>query len=156
MTPRMRDPEQEQEQVYCDQTDIERRIGEADLTALADYDGDGDADAAVVEQAIRSAGALIDSYLGVRFAVPVSLPDGTCPAALATRAVNLAVYFLRLGRDSVTEDVRAQYEDDVAWLRAIVAGAVSLGVEPTPAEGPRAPAARHEAQPRLFGRREPL
>jgi len=141
---------------YCTFEDIELRIGAEDLAALADYDGDGAADEAVVERALRSACSLIDSYLGVRFAVPVALPDGTCPEALTMRAVNLAVYFLRLGRDSVTEDARAQYEDDTAWLKDIVAGAVSLGVEPSPAEGSAASGARYESRPRLFGRGEPL
>ncbi len=141
---------------YCTSDDIEGRIGAADLAALADYDGDGDADADVVERAVRSADALMDSYLGVKFAVPVALAGGGCPEALTARAVSLAIYFLRLGRDSVTEDARAQYEDDVAWLREVVAGTVSLGVEPSPAEGEGAPGVRYRAQPRLFGRGEPL
>jgi phage gp36-like protein len=141
---------------YCTYDDVETRLGADELAALADYDGDGSADPEVVEQAIRSAGALVDSYLGVRFAVPVALPGGGCPEVLTTRAVNLAVYFLRLGRDSVTEDARAQYEDDVAWLREVVAGTVSLGVEPAPSGGAGAPGARWEGQPRIFGRDEPL
>jgi len=146
----------EPKMAYCTSDDVQTRIGEEDLAALADYDGDGEADEAVVEQAIRSAEALIDSYLAVRFSVPVVKPDDECPDALKTRAVNLAVYFLRLGRDSVTDDVRAQYEDDVAWLQQVVAGAVSLGFEPTPNESAAAPRVRYETQPRIFGRDEPL
>ena len=88
---------------YCTQSDIEVRIGPADLVALADHDGDGAADSAVVQGAISSAQALIDSYLSVRYAVPVA----PVPDALKTRAVSLSVYFLRLGRDCVTDDVRA-------------------------------------------------
>jgi phage gp36-like protein len=141
---------------YCTQQDIETRLGADDLVALADYDGDDEADGPVVQQAIKSAGALIDSYVGIRFAVPVGGEGGACPEVLKTRAVNLAVYFLRLGRDSVTEDVRAQYEDDIAWLNQVVAGTVSLGVEPKPDEGAGAPGASWNTQPRLFGRGEPL
>jgi phage gp36-like protein len=141
---------------YCTMDDLTLRLGEQELTALADYDADGEADPDVVERAIRSAQALIDSYLGIRFAVPVSLPDGGCPDALNARAVNLAVYFLRLGRDSVTEDARAQYEDDVDWLKQVVAGRASVGVEPAPAEGAASPSARYQTQPRIFGRGEPL
>lgn len=137
---------------YCAYDDIEKRIGETDMAALADYDGDGNPDADVVAQAIDDACALIDSYLSVRFTVPVS----PVPEVLRTRAVNLSVYFLRLGRDSATEDVRRQYEDDVAWLTQVVAGRVSLGIEPSAAEADRAPGVRYESQPRLFGRDEPL
>lgn len=137
---------------YCTQNDIEKRIGTADLAGLADYDGDGSPDSDVVSAAIGDACSLIDSYLSVRFTVPVS----PVPDVLRTRAVNLSVYFLHLGRDSATEDVRRQYEDDVAWLRQVVAGDVSLGIEPSAAEGDRAPGVHYEGQPRIFGRDEPL
>ena len=105
---------------------------------------------------IEDAQALMDSYLAVRFAVPVRRPDGRCPPAVAVRAVNLAVYFLRLGRDSVTPDARAQYEDDVRWLTEVVAGRAALGIEDCPSESVGAPRVRSETCPRLFGRREPL
>ena len=137
---------------YCTDDDIETRIGASDLAALADYDGDGVADAGVVARAIEDADALIDSYLSVRFSVPVS----PVPDVLRTCAVNLAVYFLRLGRDSVTEDVRAQYEADAAWLRDVAAGMASLGVEPAPQEGSGAAGVRFESDERIFGRDEPL
>lgn len=141
---------------YCTQTDIEARVGEAELTRLADHDGDDSPDATVVEGALSAAEALMDSYLGVRFAVPVLKPDGEPPEVLRARAVSLAVYFLRFGRDSVTEDARAQHAEDLAWLQAVAAGTVSLGVQPAPAESPGAPGVEHEGQQRLFGRSEPL
>jgi len=137
---------------YCSYSDVERRIGEADLVALADYDGDGSPDPDVVEAAIQDACSLMDSYLSVRFAVPVS----PVPDVLRTRAVNLAVYFLRLGRDSATEDARRQYEDDLTWMREVVRGDVSLGIEPSAAEGDRAPGVIYQGRRRLFGRGEPL
>jgi len=137
---------------YCTQEDIEKRIGEEDLVALADQDGDGEADEDVVAAAIGDACSLIDSYLSVHFEVPVD----PVPSVVKARAVNLSVYFLRLGRDSATEDARRQYEDDLAWLREIVRGDVSLGIEPSAAESERAPGVRYEGRRRLFGRDEPL
>ena len=137
---------------YCTYSDVETRIGAADLTALADYDGDGLPDADVVAAAIDDASALIDSYLSVRFAVPVS----PVPDALQTRAVNLAVYFLRLGRDSATEDVRSQYEEDLAWLREVVKGEALAGLDPSPAAAEGASGVLYQGQRRIFGRNEPL
>ncbi len=142
--------------MYCTYEDLETRLGAEDLAALADYDGDGAADQAVVQQAVESAEAIIDSYLGIRFAVPVLDEEGRAPAVLKTRAVNLAVYFLRLARDSVTEDARAQHEADVEWLRLVASGKGGLGVEPAPAESPGATEVRHRSESRLFGRDEPL
>jgi phage gp36-like protein len=137
---------------YCNREDIQTRLGADDLNALADHDADGTADSAVVDQAIGSAEAIIDSYLATRFSVPVD----PVPDALKTRAVNLAVYFLKLGRDSVDDDARRQYEDDVAWLREVVGGTVTLGIEPAPAESAGSPSVRYDTQPRIFGRDEPL
>ena len=141
---------------YCTQSDLEKRIGSADLTALSDYDDDDSPDADVVAAAIASADALIDSYLGTRLSVPVQMADGSTPDAVKSRSVSLAVYHLKMGRDSVTADARAQYEDDVAWLAKVAAGQVSLGSDESPAESGRAPSVEYESQDRLFGRDEPL
>jgi len=137
---------------YCTQQDLADRISQTDLVTLSDQNGDGNPDLVVVAKAIRDADALIDSYLSVKFTVPVS----PVPDVLRTRAVNLAIYFLKLGRDSVTEDARKQYEDDVKWLEAVVAGKVSLGIAPMPAESTSAGGVRAESKRRIFGRDEPL
>ncbi len=133
---------------YCTQADVETRIGLVDLTDLSDYDDDGTPDATVVAEAISSGEAIIDSYLGTKFQVPVT----PVPDVLKTRAVNLTVYYLRLGRDSVTEDVRAQYKDDIAWLQDVVGGRVTLGIAELPAEAGGAPSVKYDVSDRLFGR----
>ncbi len=131
---------------YCTQTDIEERIGSAELVLLADHDDDGTADANVVARAIADAGAFMDSFLAVRYAIPISAP---VPDTIETRAINIAIYFLRLGRDSVTDDVRAQHRDDIAWLMRVADGKLSL-------EDPVASGVRSQVQDRLFGRDKPL
>lgn len=141
---------------YCTYEDVEMRLGAADLARLADLDDDGAADTDVVARAIADAQSLMDSSLACRFRVPVALADGSTPAALRTRAVNLAVYFLHLGRDSVTDDVRAQHDDDLRWLERVAAGRVSLGTDEPVAESSGAVGVRVQSQPRIFGRGEPL
>ncbi len=138
--------------MYCTQTHIERRIGIDDLVLLSDYDEDGDADAAVVAQAISHAQGDIDSYLAVKFSVPVS----PVPAVLQKHCTTMAIYYLQLGRDSVTENYRKAYDDIVKWLKDVVAGKASLGVEPAPAESSGAPNVRYTGQDRIFGRDHPL
>ena len=138
--------------MYCTQTEIEQRIGLVDLTALADYDGDGNPDVATVAQAISDACGHIDSYLGVLYAVPI-VPT---PDVLRKRAVSLAVYFLQLGRDSVTEATREEVKLVNEWLKAVVAGKATLGTGTTPAGSSAAPGVRSESQPRVFGRDKAL
>ena len=137
---------------YCDQSDIEMRISAKDLVLLADQDGDGAADPDVVAAAISNACDEIDSYLSLKFRVPVS----PVPHVLLTRAVSLSVYYLRLGRDSVTDDVRKQYEADIKWLQDVVAQKVQLGLDLLPLESPHAPTVNYETRRRIFGRDEPL
>ena len=135
---------------YCSESDIEDRMGQDRLMALADHDGDGTADAEVVDRAIEDAQSLIDSYLDTRYAVPVS----PVPDRLKSCAVSLAVYFMALGRDSVTPDLRSHYEGQLRWLEDVVAGRASLG--DGRGRAPGASGVRHESQERLFGRDEPL
>ena len=137
---------------YCTQSDIEKRIGEEDLTRLSDYDGDGSPDAAVVTQAIEDAQSDIDSYLQVKYSVPVS----PVPNVLRKRTVTLAVYYLMLGRDSVTDDWRHAYDEVISWLKDIVAGKAELGIEPKPTESTGSGGVRYGGQDRIFGRDEPL
>lgn len=138
---------------YITQDDIEHRIGLDDLKALADYDGDAAPDADVVAQAIADAQGEVDSYLQVKFAVPVAAP---IPAVLQMHCTGMAVYYLQLGRDSVTENYRKAYEDAIKWLKDVVAGKASLGVEPKPAEASGAPGVKHQVDDRLFGRGKEL
>jgi len=133
---------------YCTQEDIATRIGDERLVSLADHDGDGVADANVLQGAIDSAGAVMDSFLGLRYEVPLD----PVPEAAKTCAVNLAVYFLQLGRDSVTEDVRRQYEADLEWLRHVASGRTRLDAH----ESETAPGVHYESAERAFGRGEPL
>jgi len=137
---------------YCAQADVQNRVSAADLVALSDHDGDGSADAAVVARAIADGDAEIDSYLGVRYGVPLT----TVPAAVKVRSVNMAVYYLQMGRQSVTEDAREQYKADVAWLKGVAAGSVSLGIAPKPAEASGAASVQIDVADRVFGRDEPL
>ena len=139
---------------YCSQDDLQDRLGAEEVARLADLDGDGVPDADVIARALADADATIDSYLGRRYTLPVAAPDGSTPSVVRTRAVNLAVYFLKLGRDSVTDDVRGQHEEDVQWLQAASAGRASLAkAAPRPASSG---GGRTDTRPRLFGRKQPL
>jgi phage gp36-like protein len=139
---------------YCSQDDLQDRLGAEELARLADLDGDGTPDPGVIARALADADATIDSYLGRRYALPVASPDGSTPAVVRTRAMNLAVYFLKLGRDSVTDDVRDQHAEDMRWLERASLGRAALG------EAVALPAdtggARVDSRPRLFGRNQPL
>lgn len=61
---------------YCTQADLVDRFGTAQLLLLADRDGDGTADPAVVAGAIADASDIVDLHVRGKYAIPLSPIDG--------------------------------------------------------------------------------
>lgn len=106
---------------YASQTDIETIYG-AQALYIADRDGDGVADVAAVTRALDAASDEIDTYLTVRYALPLA----SVPAVLGQLAVDIALYRLAASHDVLTEELRRRYEDAVAHLRRIARGEAGL------------------------------
>jgi phage gp36-like protein len=135
---------------YCTQTDLEERYSSADLVRFTDHDGDGAADGAVIDQAIADADAEIDSYLGVRYQVPLA----TTPESVTNVSITIAWYRLALGRDSVSEAIRKAYEDAIKWLEGVAAGRISIGADPAPSEAGGAATVHHDVDDKHFDRED--
>lgn len=135
---------------YATQSDIETLYG-ADALVVADRDGDGEADAAAVARALDAASAEIDTYLAVRY--PLPLPG--VPAMLRQWCVDIAVYRLALAADVRSDEHRTRYEDALAALKRVADGKAAL-VFPTDPEAPAAPVSPRPivagGPPRLFSR----
>ena len=102
---------------YCTEDDLLNMIPEEDLTDLTVESGDVP-DSTVIADAISKAAAEIDSYLGVKYVVPLS----PTPDQVKALAVDLAIYHL-YSRRSIVPTVRQQkYEDGVAFLQQVAAG----------------------------------
>jgi phage gp36-like protein len=109
--------------MYCTQEDLENRIGEARVVQLADLDGDGVADEAVVEAAIDKADELIDAYLRSRYIVPFT----TVPGVVRDLSVDLALYFLHQARrETIGERDRRSYDDAVTFLKNVSRGLAGI------------------------------
>lgn len=113
---------------YATQDDIVA-LYSLDALHVADRDGDGVPDAAAVARALDGAAAEIDSYLGVRYQLPVADPSGL----LKQFSVDVAMYRLALSRDVLTEEHRRRYDDVVKHLVKIAEGKASLNL-PAPVD----------------------
>ena len=71
-------------------------------------------------RALVDAAALIDSYIGRRYLLPLS----ATPSVLIPYALDIARY--RLDRIRNREDVRLRYEDAIKWLESIACGKCAL------------------------------
>lgn len=128
---------------YVSREDIRTRLSDEVLAELTDENAVAP-NWDVVDRAIAFANAEVDSYLGVRFTVPLS----TVPLILRERATDIAVYHLykkRVGEAAVEvpEEVRRAYEEAIAWLekvrdgKATIAGLDTQGQQVTDSESDR-------------------
>jgi len=80
-------------------------------------------DTAVVESAIVDADAVIDSYLCLRYTVPLT----TVPKVVNRLSMDIAIYFLYMREDGAPEAVENKYNDAVKLLDKMANGKVGLG-----------------------------
>lgn len=112
---------------YVTDAEIETRLGAATLVQLADDDGDGVADADVVEEARLSAEAIVNSFLSRRYRVPVDLmvyPE--VANMLRSVTLDLAEFRLRARRPPVAADIMRLHEQAMIWLMRVAEGGVQL------------------------------
>lgn len=114
---------------YATQTDLETRYGVRELAAITARPGTpaGEVDAVVVALALADADAVVDSYLGVRYAVPLASP---APARVVDLACQIARY--RLQEQRASDRVRQDYMDAMGFLRDLAAGRATLPGVPLP------------------------
>lgn len=129
---------------YCTQTDIQNRIALEELKLLA-----GDPiDTAKVTKAIADADALIDSYLGKLYSVPLA----TVPAVVANVSVEEAVYNLYGLVRRVPEYWENRHKDNLDWLEKASKGQVTLGIDTKPASSGFSGKPEFKSADRIFSR----
>lgn len=128
---------------YCSEDDILRMLPQAELAELTAESGDIP-DPEVVAAAINQAGAEIDSYLQVRYSLPLS----PTPGLIKPLGVDLAIYHLYSRRGVMPPVRRQNYEAALSFLKAVAAGQAGLG------EVAGEPSAEVSGAGRLFSRNE--
>ena len=102
---------------YCSEDDLLKMIPQADLADLTVESGEVP-DSLIITDAISKAGAEIDSYLGVKYVVPLATP----PDRVKALAVDLAIYHLYSRRSIVPPVWQQRHDAAVAFLKQVVAG----------------------------------
>lgn len=109
---------------YCTRAQVINAVGGVDrLRQLLDRDGDTVEDPNVLEDAIATADALIDSYAQKRFAVPFAAVTST----IGMLSARLTRYELRLQNSCLSSGDEKSYEQDLKWLDALSKGDVMPG-----------------------------
>jgi phage gp36-like protein len=102
---------------YCTEDDLLMMIPQLELAELTVESGEVP-DSLIIADAINKAGAEIDSYLGVKYVVPLDTP----PDRVKALAVDLAIYHLYSRRSIVPPVWQQRHDAAVAFLKQVVAG----------------------------------
>ena len=114
--------------MFCTQDDILEQLDEAVLIQLTDDADVGMVDADMVTRAIADADAVIDSYVGTRFEVPMS----PVPDVIRGHSVRLAICNLYARRRGVPDDRKERCKEAIAFLKDVSAGKAILGAATAP------------------------
>src|SRR4030042_498238 len=106
---------------YCTQEDLLKMVPEEEVAQLTTDSGEVP-DPAVVSEALAKAEAEIDSYLAVRYVLPLS----ATPARVKNLAVDLAIYHLYARRSMMPEIRKDNYKNGVAFLKDVAAGRAEI------------------------------
>lgn len=132
---------------YATRTDIDQRITQSELVRLTDQHDIGVADATMIEAALEAAAIEIDSYLAIRY--PLPLADAM--PLLTSLAVDIAIWNLYgiVDHAGVPEVRKERYHAAVQTLKRLADGSQTLGLPPQQAGSE---AAVFSGPARLFGR----
>jgi len=128
---------------YSTEADIKKQLPEEQLIELSDDDGDGVADSGVVERAITDADAEIDSYLSVRYTVPLS----PVPARAQQLSVDIAIWNLYSRRTVLDEIREKRYNAAIAFLKDVASGKANID---DPASGEQQIKTSRSKEDRIF------
>ncbi|GDO99302.1 gp436 family protein [Escherichia coli] len=144
--------------MYCTLADIEAQLPAAVLTELTtdvvDFETPPEINEAVVENAIRYAGELIDAHLRGRYQLP--LPE--VPTVLRDLAVTLVRYrlYTRRPEGALPETVKEDFREARRQLEAIRDNRLTLGIAGTQKDVPEPGEFRVRTRPATFGGRNGL
>jgi phage gp36-like protein len=114
---------------YATEADITDRYGADALRIASDRDHDRISDPSPVSRALTDATAVINSYIGKVY----DLPLASVPDVLVAYCVDIAFYKLHSTHDVLTDEIKDRYNQAMQWLRDVASQKATLGLD-TPAD----------------------
>ena len=110
--------------LYATLANLVTQFGDREVLALADRDGNGVADMAVVDSALQRASNTIDAYLAARYPLPLTV----VPDQLVDICCDITRYKLCGSEVTETEEIRNRYKDALKLLEQIRDGKLDIGL----------------------------
>jgi phage gp36-like protein len=116
------------------QTEVEGRIGSAEVIRLTDDAVSGSVNAAILARVISDAEGEVLGRIAQAYTLPLGLADVNTSAMVKTALLDVVVYRLALRRPPVAEDFAASFKAAIAWADKIASGSLGLAGETELAE----------------------
>ncbi len=120
---------------YTTIEDLQDRLGESLYNKLTNREGGETGDDDIAAQMLEEAEAVVHSWIGGRYAVPVDVSSDTVLAlTLKRRVLQIAPFVAHANaiRRSIPENWRDLYDEAMKWLRAVGKGDIPLSAETRP------------------------
>lgn len=99
-------------------------------------------------QALNDAGALADSYLSAKYALPLAV----VPQVLVQHCCAIAFYYLC--DQQATDQARDRYREALTWLREVKSGSIPVGVDEAGSAPTSDDLPQMQAEAPVFGRNQ--
>ncbi len=113
---------------YATTTDATDLYGEDYILTSVDRNDDGIVDPTAFTDALAQATSELDSYIAVKYDLPLAV----VPAVLVRFTIDVAVYVASPNAVELTEEKKERYESAIKWARGVAKGEVSLGTVDQP------------------------
>jgi phage gp36-like protein len=108
---------------YATMDDIIALYGADNLDTWADPQNNGRADPALVAKALTEASSICDSYLAMRYVLPLI----SVPVFLQSACIDIAIYRMVVTGDRCTEEMKERYKEAISHLKDVASGKAGLG-----------------------------
>ncbi|EDC5552628.1 DUF1320 domain-containing protein [Salmonella enterica] len=132
--------------LYASAQDMRDRYD--NLDALLFQPGSDTPNEKKLTQALNDAGALADSYLSAKYALPLAV----VPQVLVQHCCAIAFYYLC--DQQATDQARDRYREALTWLREVKSGSIPVGVDEAGSAPPSDDLPQMQADAPVFGRNQ--
>ena len=114
--------------IYTKPADIYEIVPAQILGKITDDAGTGDEKPSIITERMKAAENLVESYLSVRYKLPLIASDGTIPSEVKDAVLTIAKYKLYARRNALNPSVQSEYDDMISWLKMVAGGKADISL----------------------------
>ena len=114
--------------IYTTPADIYEIVPAQILGKITDDTGTGNEKPSIITERMKASENLVESYLSVRYKLPLIAKDGTVPGEIKDAVLTIAKYKLYARRNALNASVQSEYDDMINWLKMVASGKADISL----------------------------